>query len=405
MDINQVHHLARAQEAAAQMGHVKLPSKSEEKEKVREPLDRVNFSNEVEESSREGVNKVSVLVDGPPIFSSAKEMIRSAKKSIQVEMFSFSNAEMTDILCSEAKKGIKVQVLLDPSPGLSADHEKAKAETVKKLKASGVEVLYYDTNKKHRQIDHVKLLIVDGKKVLMGGMNWGEHSPMNHDVDLKIEGPAVNYYQKVFDNAWKKSGGKVIEHEGAKPVEGGSAKVKGLSTELWRYTTIGKQVLSNIEGAKKYIHLESFVLSDKKVIDALIKAKNERGVDVKVLLAPNGVNEGWNPNGKTFNKLKSAGIDVKWYQSDTSVKEKLHAKWGVFDGEKIIVGSANWSYKGLHINREIAAEVTDKESASVLEKQFQYDWNNRSADTLEDAFVDLGKKLPQKFKYKSVANE
>ncbi|MCL5036207.1 MAG: phosphatidylserine/phosphatidylglycerophosphate/cardiolipin synthase family protein [Chloroflexi bacterium] len=402
MDINSVGQLGKAQEIAAQTGQVKLPSKIDA-EKKREPLDQVSISSEAAETAAGGGNRVEALIDGPAIFSSAKEMISSSKKSIQVEMYSFSHAEMTDLLCKEAKEGKTVQVLLDPGEGLSAGQEKSKQETVDKLKASGVQVLFYDTNKKHNQIDHVKLLIVDGKKVLMGGMNWGEHSPSNHDVDLKIEGPAVDYYQKVFDNAWQKTGGEVIEQEKAKPVEDGNAQVKGLSTELWKYTTVSQQVLKDIDGAKKSIHLESFVLSDKQVVDGLISAK-ERGVDVKVLLAPNGVGEGWNPNGKTFDKLKEAGVDVKWYQTDTSVQEKLHAKWGVFDGEKSVVGSANWSYKGLHVNREIAAEVTDKGTASTLEKQFQYDWENRSSDTLKGAYVNLGNDKPA-MKYKAAANE
>jgi phosphatidylserine/phosphatidylglycerophosphate/cardiolipin synthase-like enzyme len=143
-------------------------------------------------------------------------------------------------------------------------------------------------------------------------------------------------------------------------------------------------IMNNIEGAKESIHTEMFVLSDKNVINGLIDAHN-RGVDVKVLLDPNGAGKGgWNPNGRTFDTLKEAGVPVKWYDVDTSVQEKLHAKWGVFDGKEVLNGSANWSYKGLHTNREIASDIVDEKVASVFEKVFEQDWNTKGLDKLPD---------------------
>ncbi len=324
-------------------------------------------------------NKVSAFMD-KEIFDEAKEMVRSAKSRVQLEMYSFTNQEMTDLLVEEAKKGIKVQVILDPTPGTSDKQNEQKQNTIDKLKAAGVDVVMYPVDEKKKQIDHVKLLIVDGKSVLMGGMNWGEHSPYNHDADFKIEGPAVNTYERIFAQDWKKSGGKSFKApEQAKEVEGGDALVNGVGSEIG-YNPIMPMLMRNIEEAKESIHAEMFVLSDKNVIQGLIDAHN-RGVDVKVLLDPNGVTS-WNPNGKTYETLKEAGVPVKWYDVDTSVQQKLHAKWGVFDGKETINGSANWSYKGLHVNRELAADVVDKKTATVFEKQFQDDWENHSADKL-----------------------
>ena len=45
----------------------------------------------------------------------------------------------------------------------------------------------------------------------------------------------------------------------------------------------------------------------------------------------------WDPteqavNLKAFKTLHRAKVDVKWYATDTSVAQKLHAKWGEFDG-------------------------------------------------------------------------
>jgi len=326
-------------------------------------------------------NKVTPLIDGGPIFSSAKDMIKSAKSNIQVEMYSFTNKEMADLLCDEAKRGIKVQVILDPTSGSNSGQSGQNNEIIEQLKSSGVEVVTYPVDEKKKQIDHVKLLIVDGKSVLMGGMNWGEHSPYNHDANLKIEGPEVNKYEKIFTRDWEKSGGKPFTPPPeAKEVAGGKSLVNSAASEIGQ-TSIKPVIMRNIEKAEKSIHAEMFVLSDSDVINGLIDAHN-RGVDVKVLLDPNGVSEGWSPNGKTFKTLKKAGVPVKWYNVDTSTQEKLHAKWATIDGKETIIGSANWSYKGLHINREIATNVVDEEVTSVFEKQFEYDWNNKGVDKL-----------------------
>ena len=139
--------------------------------------------------------------------------------------------------------------------------------------------------------------------------------------------------------------------------------------------------MKNINRAQKSIHMETFVLSDNEVIDGLLEAK-KRGVEVKVLLDPTGVKGGGNLNGKTFDTLKDAGIEVKWYTVDKSVNQMLHAKWGVFDDQELLVGSANWSRNGLTKNREIGIHVKDENTTTAFEEQFQHDWVKRSSDKL-----------------------
>jgi len=327
-------------------------------------------------------NRVEPLIDGPAIFSSAAKMLKEAKSSIQVEMYTLDNRDMLNLLCSEAKKGISVQVLLDPNAARDPKTAQAFKKDTERLKASGVEVLKFPTGNK--RLDHVKLLIVDGNSVLVGGMNWGSHSPVNHDADIKLEGPAVNYYRQFFNSGWKVSGGKNIPVlPGAEKIPGADAEVEGLCTDAKKVHTIKNAVADSIHRAQKSIHLEAFILSDKSTIAGLMEAK-QRGVEVKVLLDVTGVVNRASPNEETFDLLKEAGIEVRWYTTDESVKQKMHAKWGVFDGEELIVGSANWSRKGLTRNREIGVRLQDPKTASAFETQFQHDWENRSTDITPD---------------------
>jgi len=326
---------------------------------------------------------VTPLIDGPAIFQEAEKMIKSADSAIQLEMFSLSHDHMIDLLCQESKKGINVQVLIDPTPGFNEEEVQEKKENLKKLKASGVEVVYYPINKDRKQIDHIKMLIIDGKSALIGGMNWSNHSPVNHDADIKIEGPAVNYYRAVFNNAWYKScGGKSPELPPAEKIAGANAQLHGISTEMFRFTTIKQAVVNNIEKAQNSIFLEAFIITDKNIVKGLIDAK-KRGVDVKVILDPTLLGTEFSCNDRIFKELSEAGVDVKWYKVDQSIGQKLHAKWGLFDKEQLLIGSANWTFKGLMINREIGADVKDKKTGSAFEKQFLHDWEYATTDQVE----------------------
>jgi phosphatidylserine/phosphatidylglycerophosphate/cardiolipin synthase-like enzyme len=260
--------------------------------------------------------------------------------------------------------------------------EAAKGEAIEKLRKNGVEVLLYPVKEagspeaKFGQIDHVKMMIVDGDKAIIGGMNWGQHSPNNRDVDVMVEGPAVDKMEWLFRKDWLDSGGKQadlpwIDKTPAHPE--GNAAVQLVTSSLDRKEqTIGMAVNRAIRSAKKSIHCELFVLSQRDTVEGLIDAK-KRGLDVRVLLNPLKI-KGFGINEKAAKQLKDAGVDVKWYVPNKQTENKLHAKIGIFDDDQVILGSANWTYAGFAVNREADVEVIDKKVNSAFDKAFENDW-------------------------------
>jgi cardiolipin synthase len=304
--------------------------------------------------------------------------LKSAKSSIQCELYRLGYDKIVDVLMSQAKAGVKVQVLLDPTPGYDPKDAEAQAAMVKQLKASGVEVLRYPIDKKDK-IDHVKLLIVDGKKAVIGGLNWDRHSHENLDMNVQIEGPAVGDLSNVFANDWKISGGKSTP--AAKPTTptlpdgDDGAKVRVATTEVDN-EGIRKLMLDNINGAKKSIRMLAFALADKEVLAALIAAKKERGVDIKIMLDPNKPVSYVNEKSKKL--LEEAGIEVRYLKVDVANEEKLHAKMMQVDDDRTIVGSANFTYKGLTVNHESEVEVVSKAMGPAVQNFFDDLWENRS---------------------------
>lgn len=325
-------------------------------------------------------NKVSVALGGDKATSEVEKAIASAKTSVQVELYRLGYDKVVDLLASQARKGIKVQVLLDPTPGYDPRDTQAQDTMRKYLETAGVEILKYPIEQKDK-IDHVKLLIVDGKTAVIGGLNWDQHSHFNLDTDVVVEGPAVGDLNHVFVNDWKIAGGHdtpLVSGASASASAGGDAKVTVLTTDEGR-EDIRSAVLKDIQGAKKSIRMLCFAMADKSVIQGLIDAKG-RGVDVKVMLDPNKpmafVNE------KAKRTLEAAGIPVRYLKVNLDTEEKLHAKTSMFDDDTVILGSANLTNKGLSVNHEADVEVISKTVGPALTNFFDNLWETRSLEKL-----------------------
>lgn len=338
-------------------------------------------------------NKVTPLFDASvtprnhddEIFNQVKLAIQAARSCIQLEMFGLGQPEIVDMLVSKQKAGVTVQVVLDPvNPEL--DWEQEKAECAKTLKKGGVDVKWYPVQEPQKghpfaQINHVKMLLVDGDKAIIGGMNWGSHSPLNHDVDVMVEGPAVDRMEALFNRDYLTSGGKrkdLLPINKTPEHPDGESYVSLLTTSHDPQDRKVKAALHRaIREARESIECELFFFTDWSVCNALIDAK-KRGLDVKVLLNPSQIG-GRKHNEANAQKLKDAGVEVKWFKPNARTGSKLHAKMGIFDGKEVILGSANWSGAGLNWNREADVDVIDPKVAGRYHRMFTADFKKGQA--------------------------
>lgn len=181
-------------------------------------LIKSQISNKVEPeksiTAQVGRTNVTTLIDGEQIFKRALKEVKAAKKSIQIEMFEFQNKDdfdkhpqggaetvkgskqqqqLYDEIIKKRHEGVKVQVILDASKWAGdADGKGGKfynnLKMAKRLLDEGVDVAIYPRSSQGgTKIQHVKLLAVDSNKVMIGGENWGNHSPVNHDACVLIQ--------------------------------------------------------------------------------------------------------------------------------------------------------------------------------------------------------------------------
>lgn len=136
------------------------------------------------------------------------EMIRRAKRSIEVEYYIYymdmSGKILNRELVKAAKRGVEVRILVDKfASGINSfvAHEFAQ---------HGIEVKFYNTNVllklgKINYRNHRKLMVVDGEEAITGGRNIAdEYFNLDHkynyeDRDVYVKGPIVKPMLESFN--------------------------------------------------------------------------------------------------------------------------------------------------------------------------------------------------------------
>jgi phosphatidylserine/phosphatidylglycerophosphate/cardiolipin synthase-like enzyme len=285
------------------------------------------------------------------IFTEVTSLLDSAAagERLWVEMYEFGRPDLASEMIKARDRGADVRLIVDRTVPQSA-------RTADRLLAMGLPVRAYPVDDNRHQIDHVKLLISAGE-ALVGGMNWGLHSSANHDYAFQTRrADVLARLRAIFEQDWSLAGG----HPAPLARSGGPVAQTAPGDEV-RSLLVGA-----IQRAGNSIAAEVFVLTDPDVMVALAAAVR-RSASVRLLLDP-----AQDSNLAPARILRAAGVGVRWYPVPQGAK--LHAKAGLFDGRRLLVGSANWSQSGLSVNHELDLMSEDPLAASAFAARFERDW-------------------------------
>ncbi|MHB1974634.1 MAG: DUF4158 domain-containing protein [Acidimicrobiales bacterium] len=157
------------------------------------------FPASADEVPAEVVRFLAVHVGVPPeALASYRWAGRSAgaRHSIELEMYELGNPAIVSALESARRRGVTVRVVSDPTEYQSRTSDADLAH-------GGVAVRKLTV---HCGIDHVKLLVVNDARVLVGGVNLGAASSYTTDADVELSGPAVGPATTVFNRDWAAGG-------------------------------------------------------------------------------------------------------------------------------------------------------------------------------------------------------
>ncbi len=136
-----------------------------------------------------------------PLFSPGSEddiilLIQSSQNTLDLEMYTFSNMHLADAIVESAGRGVKCRVMLEAR----IQGSDSVLKMANYLSSHGVEVRFA-SNK--FTLTHSKLLIIDGKKVLVGSINFSNNAVLkNREAAVILEGPVANDYESIFNQDW-----------------------------------------------------------------------------------------------------------------------------------------------------------------------------------------------------------
>ena len=338
-------------------------------------------------------NRVTLLIDGPATYAAMFEAVKNAEDHINIETFIFRDNDIgrafADLLLHKHAEGVQVNLIYDSVGSFSTS-----GTFFSRLRDGGIQVLEFNpvsplkAHGRWRLIhrDHRKILIVDGKVVITGGLNIsqvysgevsgreqeeGEAIPWR-DTDVQIEGPAVAEFQKLFLETWKDQKGPDLSGRNYYPAlkEVGNDLVQVIGStpgEMNRTTFI--MYVSAITFSENFVHLtNAYFIPDEQTVKALTEAAG-RGVDIKMILPSLSDSPiAFYAGRYYYSDLLRAG--VKLYERCNAI---LHAKTAVIDGVWSTVGSTNMDFWSFLHNDEVNAIILSRAFAAEMEKMFAED--------------------------------
>ena len=350
-------------------------------------------------------NRVRLLQNGPQTYLAMFAVIDAARDSINLETYILEDDEVgrrfVDALIVKQRAGVQVNLIYDGVGAIgtpSALFQRLRDNGVRTLEFNPVNPLVakagWDVN--HR--DHRKLLIVDGRTVILGGINvsgvysggsLGRRTPAraNHkvpwrDTDLQIDGPVVAEFQNLFLATWAKQQGEPLAARAYFPplTRQGDEVMRAIGTSPDdAVSRIYVTLMSAIGSAETEILLtNAYFVPDPQLVAALIAAA-ARGVDVRMVL-PGGTDSAlvFHAGRSNYDPLLQGGVKV--YERLGAL---MHAKTAVIDGVWSTVGSTNLDWRSFLHNDEVDAVVLGSNFGAQMRAAFEADVAQSKVVTLE----------------------
>lgn len=333
-------------------------------------------------------NATHILIDGRETFAAMFAAMRAAKSSINLEYYIVEDVEadgehLSDLLFSKRQQGVAVNVIYD-----SFGSGSTPPDLFRRLRDAGVQIVDYNPLNPvtFNFRDHRKILVVDGEKAIVGGINLstsyqtlagsggagGKTASYWRDTDLEIEGPVVSQLQTLFFRHWDEQKGPAFDRAQYFPALAPRGhevmRIVGSSPDEKEprfYVTL----LSAIRNAEKNVWLSAayFVPTDQEEQDLIAAAK--RGVDVRLLLPSDSDSKMALAVGRShYGYLLEAGVKIYEVQN-----EILHSKSASIDGVWTAIGSSNFDPRSVVFNDEVDAIVLGSDTAAAFERMFDHD--------------------------------
>ncbi|MEN6445990.1 MAG: cardiolipin synthase [Candidatus Cloacimonas sp.] len=335
-------------------------------------------------------NDVTLYSDTLQAFKAILEGIASARYFVHLEYFSINADEtgyaLQKLLIQKAMEGVEIRFIYD-DVGCWMLKKSFKNE----LRNAGVEFVPFMPvwipflNSRLNYRNHRKLVIVDGKKAYLGGLNIGDkylgrkrYYGYWRDSLAEIEGQAALALQAIFLTDWDFVTGKNLMQEclldkylPVLPAE----KQYFLPMQIVAngpdsdYDSIMQLYFAAITYARNNIRISTpYLVLNESLLSALkIAAISKVKIQILVPDKPDHFLVFW-ASRSYFQQLLDVGVEIWTYHKGFN-----HSKTLIVDEEVLLIGTANMDMRSFNQNFELAATIYDKNVCLEAIHQFEED--------------------------------
>ena len=323
------------------------------------------------------------LPSGEEALEAILQELDRAERFIFMEFFIIDEGEVwgriLKKLSEKAAQGVEVRVLYDGTCALF----RLPYRYPKMLETLGIQCKMFSPlrpamSTRYNNRDHRKILVIDGRTALTGGVNLAdEYANLKQlyghwkDVAVLLRGDAVRAFTLMFLQMWnidEKSenfGRYLYVQHTAVPAQG--YVIPYCDSPLDDERTGELVYMDIINRATRYVHIMTpYLILDQEMITALTFAA-KRGVDVEILLPHIPDKKYAFALAKThYRQLLANGVRILEYTPGF-----VHAKVFVADDIRAVVGTINLDYRSLYLHFECAAYLHGCPAVLEVEKDFR----------------------------------
>jgi cardiolipin synthase len=326
---------------------------------------------------REG-NRIALLENGEQFFPRAFAAIAGAQREILIETFILFEdrigRDLQRALIQAANRGVRVDLTVDGygSPSFSP-------EFTSELVAAGVRFHVFDPHpgilgvrvNVFRRL-HRKLLIVDGTRAFIGGINYSvDHlaesgaADAKQDYAVEMEGPIVGDLLSFARTAAAGDGtGEQWRHPGevSREAAGEARMMFALRDNRHRRTAIEREYRRAIASARREIIIANAYFFPGFGFLRELRRASRRGVRVCLVVAAESDSPIATPATRTlYRHLLSADVQILEY-----CERPYHGKVAIVDDDWATIGSSNLDPLSLSLNYEANVFVRDRAFVQAL---------------------------------------
>lgn len=323
---------------------------------------------------------MKLLPDAQTSYREICELIESAEKRIHIVTFILGRdpvgKHLVELLSRKAAEGVEVRLLLDALGCFLA-----RWGFVDPLRRAGGQVgifmplLPVRTRFSTHLRNHRKIIAVDGKTAIVGGINLTHNyigpkpNPKRWiDTSTTLRGPVVADLEKIFESDWYFATGEAIHEPGDdSPAIGAEdpgehvLQIAASGPDVEGEPLYEALMTACFQARKRVWIVTPYFVPDEGLFRALT-LQARLGHDVRLILPRHSNHKLADiARGRFLRQLADAGASIYLHPH-----RMIHAKHAVFDNMLGMAGSANLDMRSLYLNYELALFLHSADEVEVV---------------------------------------